>query len=76
MLRLEHRFIVYLWGGDGLGVHSQFLSRSPTRRHGLHQDVNTHRLAGPTRAQGHHTVPHPLRLEQLDELEDPRFMVD
>ena len=45
-------------------------------RHGFHQHMNAARFAGARRPQRHHAVTHVLRLEQLDQLEDPGRVVD
>ena len=66
----------HLRGCNSLRVHAHLLVRRAAVRHGLHQGVDTARLAGTRRPQGHHAVTYVLRLVKLDQLEDPRVMVD
>ena len=66
----------HLWGSDGLGVHAHLLVRLPALCHCLHEHVDTLRLSRATRPQCHHAMSDGLRLEQLDQLEDPRRVKD
>ena len=61
----------HLRRGDGLGVHPHLPVGHPAVGHGPHEGLDALGLARPARPQHHHPVPHPLRLEELDQLEGP-----
>ena len=66
----------HLRRGDGFGVHAHLLVGRAALGHGLHQHLDALGLAGATGPQRHHAVTHALRLIQLDQLQDPRRVVD
>lgn len=63
----------HLWGCNCLRIHPHFTMWYSTFTHRFHQRVNTGCLASTTWPQDHHTVTHPLSLEQLLQEREGRY---